>query len=63
MTSMTRAQTDHVLKDRHRAMRAWGDYPSVAAELIPELGRHVTVILAGLAIYGGYVRYVVAKGH
>jgi hypothetical protein len=25
--------------------------------------RIVTVILAGLAIYGGYVRYVIAKGH
>jgi hypothetical protein len=25
--------------------------------------RIVTVVLAGLAIYGGYVRYVVAKGH
>jgi hypothetical protein len=25
--------------------------------------RVVTVILAGLAVYGGYVRYVIAKGH
>ena len=25
--------------------------------------RIVTVVLAALAIYGGYVRYVVAKGH
>jgi hypothetical protein len=25
--------------------------------------RVITVVFAGLAIYGGYVRYVVAKGH
>ncbi len=25
--------------------------------------RIVTVILAGLAVYGAYVRYVIAKGH
>jgi len=25
--------------------------------------RRVTVILAGLTVYGAYVRYVIAKGH
>jgi SAM-dependent methyltransferase len=31
-------QADRALKTRHRAMWASGDYPSVAAEVIPELG-------------------------
>jgi SAM-dependent methyltransferase len=30
--------TDRALKDRHRAMWALGDYPSVATEVIPSLG-------------------------
>lgn len=30
--------TDHALKARHRATWALGDYPSVAAEVIPDLG-------------------------
>jgi protein-L-isoaspartate O-methyltransferase len=29
---------DRALKARHRAMWAMGDYPSVAAEIIPQLG-------------------------
>lgn len=32
------AQADRQLKTKHRAMWASGDYPSVAAEVIPELG-------------------------
>ncbi|GAA2243362.1 class I SAM-dependent methyltransferase [Streptomyces indiaensis] len=32
------AEADRALKSKHRAMWAQGDYPSVAAELIPELG-------------------------
>jgi 2-polyprenyl-6-hydroxyphenyl methylase/3-demethylubiquinone-9 3-methyltransferase len=32
---------DRALKQRHRAMWASGDYPRVAAELIPELGRDI----------------------
>ncbi|MFJ9119614.1 class I SAM-dependent methyltransferase [Streptomyces sp. NPDC102394] len=32
------AEADRVLKARHRAMWAQGDYPSVAAEIIPDLG-------------------------
>jgi SAM-dependent methyltransferase len=32
------ATADRALKDRHRAMWALGDYPSVATEVIPELG-------------------------
>ncbi|MFE9030534.1 class I SAM-dependent methyltransferase [Streptomyces iakyrus] len=31
-------ETDRALKSKHRAMWAQGDYPSVAAEVIPELG-------------------------
>ncbi len=30
--------TDRAVKDKHRAMWALGDYPSVAADLIPDLG-------------------------
>lgn len=46
------AQTDTVgldraLKTKHRAMWALGDYPSVATEIIPELG-HVLVEAAGV---------------
>jgi SAM-dependent methyltransferase len=32
------AQADHELKTKHRAMWASGDYPAVAAEVIPALG-------------------------
>lgn len=32
------AEADHALKQRHRAMWALGDYPAVAAQLIPDLG-------------------------
>jgi SAM-dependent methyltransferase len=35
---MTTANADRELKARHRALWASGDYPAVAAELIPELG-------------------------
>ena len=31
-------ETDQALKAKHRAMWALGDYPSVAAEIIPDLG-------------------------
>lgn len=33
------AEADRALKAKHRAMWALGDYPSVAAEIIPDLGR------------------------
>jgi ubiquinone/menaquinone biosynthesis C-methylase UbiE len=41
MTSTTGTATDadRALKARHRAMWASGDYPSLAADLLPELGR------------------------
>ena len=41
MTSSTRisADDDRALKARHRAMWALGDYPRLAADLLPELGR------------------------
>ncbi|MFD8234943.1 class I SAM-dependent methyltransferase [Streptomyces sp. NPDC059696] len=32
------AEADRALKSKHRAMWAQGDYPSLAAEIIPELG-------------------------
>ncbi|TFV70556.1 class I SAM-dependent methyltransferase [Blastococcus sp. CT_GayMR19] len=38
---------DRALKARHRAMWALGDYPAVASQLIPELGR-VLVAAAGV---------------
>ncbi|WP_406723803.1 methyltransferase domain-containing protein [Streptomyces sp. GD-15H] len=34
-----KAEADRALKARHRAMWAQGDYPSVAAEVIPDLGK------------------------
>lgn len=33
------AEVDRALKERHRAMWALGDYPAVAADIIPDLGR------------------------
>ncbi|MGY1695176.1 class I SAM-dependent methyltransferase [Geodermatophilus sp. SYSU D00814] len=48
MTDTVDATTaDRVLKTRHRAMWALGDYPYVARDLIPELGR-VLVAAAGV---------------
>ncbi|MBX9243537.1 class I SAM-dependent methyltransferase [Actinotalea ferrariae] len=41
------ADQDRALKARHRTMWALGDYPSVATELIPELG-HVLVRAAAI---------------
>ncbi|MGY1778918.1 class I SAM-dependent methyltransferase [Geodermatophilus sp. SYSU D01036] len=47
MTDTIDATADRALKARHRAMWALGDYPSVARDLIPELGR-VLVAAAGV---------------
>ncbi|CAL9660067.1 putative protein [Streptomyces sp. enrichment culture] len=48
MTNVTdTAEADRALKAGHRALWAQGDYPSVAAELIPDLGR-VLVEAAGV---------------
>ena len=38
MTEITIAEADRELKSRHRAIWALGDYASVAADLIPDLG-------------------------
>ncbi|WP_300008000.1 hypothetical protein [Pseudonocardia sp.] len=38
MTATTGTDADRALKARHRALWASGDYPAVAAELIPTLG-------------------------
>src|SRR3954467_8630091 len=40
-TPVQTVDADRALKDRHRAMGALGDYPAVAAEVIPELGPRV----------------------
>ncbi|QCD56591.1 class I SAM-dependent methyltransferase [Streptomyces hawaiiensis] len=37
-TQNSEAEADRALKSKHRAMWAQGDYPSLAAEIIPELG-------------------------
>ncbi|WP_409330576.1 class I SAM-dependent methyltransferase [Trujillonella humicola] len=44
------AAADRALKDRHRAMWALGDYPAVAADVIPELG---PVLVAAVGIGPG----------
>lgn len=36
------SDADRALKDKHRAMWALGDYPAVAADLVPGLGRALT---------------------
>jgi ubiquinone/menaquinone biosynthesis C-methylase UbiE len=38
MTTTTTTDADRALKAKHRALWASGDYPAVAAELIPQLG-------------------------
>lgn len=38
MTQSTTTDADRTLKARHRAMWASGDYPAVAAEVVPALG-------------------------
>jgi SAM-dependent methyltransferase len=43
-------EADRALKARHRAMWALGDYPSVASELIPELG---TVLVEACGVRPG----------
>jgi len=47
MTSTAVQDADRVLKERHRTMWAWGDYPRVASDLIAELGP-VVVEAAGI---------------
>ena len=47
-TSTTGTDADRELKSRHRTMWALGDYPAVADEVIPELGR-VLVDATGIA--------------
>lgn len=37
-TAVQEAELDRALKDRHRRMWALGDYPAVAADVIPQLG-------------------------
>ena len=44
------ATQDRALKARHRAMWALGDYPTVASEVIPELG---PVLVTATGVRGG----------
>src|SRR6478609_3890963 len=44
---MTTVEADRALKAKHRALWASGDYPAVAAELIPSLGAEL-VAAAGI---------------
>lgn len=48
MTSIVEPDIDRELKAKHRALWASGDYPAVAAELIPELGPEL-IRAAGVA--------------
>jgi len=48
MTVQIDPAADRALKDKHRSMWALGDYPAVAAQIIPELGE-VLVRAAGVA--------------
>ena len=48
MTTVDQLEADRVLKDRHRAMWALGNYASVADEIVGDLGR-VLVAAAGVA--------------
>ena len=50
MSSTALPVDDAVLKDRHRALWALGDYPRVAAEVIPTLGP-VLVEAAGVGTH------------
>lgn len=43
-TTYTDTDADRALKAKHRALRASGDYPTVAAELIPTLGAVVVAV-------------------
>jgi hypothetical protein len=48
--SDTAAQADKALKDKHRAMWARGNYPAVAAEIIPDLG---AVLVSAVGVSAG----------
>ncbi len=52
-------QADRLLKDKHRAMWAWGDYPAVAADVIPSLG---PVLVQGCGVRPGHRVLDVAAG-
>lgn len=58
-TTTTHASNDAELKARHRGMWALGDYPAVAADLIPELGR---VLVAACDVAAGQWVLDVAAG-
>ena len=47
--STTERDADRALKAKHRALWASGDYPAVAAELIPELGPELVRAVRGHA--------------
>jgi len=59
MTTSTDAQTDRDLKARHRSMWALGDYPTLADDLIAELG---TVLVRAAGVGPGERMLDVAAG-
>lgn len=61
MSELTDAvEVDRALKARHRAMWAQGDYPAVAAEIIPELG---AVLVEACGLRGGGERSETGSPH
>ncbi|WP_166350671.1 class I SAM-dependent methyltransferase [Phytoactinopolyspora limicola] len=59
MARSTDDAADRTLKERHRAMWALGDYPSIAAEIIPELG---TILVEACQVGPGDAVLDVAAG-
>ncbi|HQR25764.1 MAG TPA: class I SAM-dependent methyltransferase [Nocardioides sp.] len=59
MTTITVDTADQLLKERHRAMWALGDYPAVAREIIPALG---PVLVRAAAVRPGQRVLDVAAG-
>lgn len=59
MTTVDQLEADRVLKDRHRAMWALGNYASVAEEIVGDLGR---VLVAAAGVRSGQRVLDVAAG-
>ncbi|KGN41611.1 class I SAM-dependent methyltransferase [Knoellia aerolata] len=59
MTTVDQLEADRVLKDRHRAMWALGNYASVADEIVGDLGR---VLVAAAGVRSGQRVLDVAAG-
>jgi ubiquinone/menaquinone biosynthesis C-methylase UbiE len=59
MNASAKISADRAVKDKHRAMWALGDYPSVAADLIPDLG---AILVAACGVGPGQRVLDVAAG-